>query len=77
MNPIKIKISNNLTDGHGAQNVQENEGTFSVVIATQSAMRKILYQRDGGEGQTSDHETVKPVCKISIKVSKRYCYKLW
>lgn len=48
-----------LANGHGTQDVQEDEGTLSVVVPGQVAMAQSLDPGDGREWQPSHYTTVK------------------
>lgn len=48
-----------LANGHGTQDVQEDEGTLSVVVPGQVAMAQSLDPGDGCEWQPSHYTTVK------------------
>lgn len=48
-----------LSDGHGAENVEEDEGAVGVVFAQQVAVRQALDVGQRHEGQLGHHAAVK------------------
>ena len=49
-----------LSDGHGAEDVEEDEGAVGDITAHQVAVRDALQQREGLERQLCHHTTIKP-----------------
>ena len=52
------QLLNVLPDRHGAEDVEEDERTVSVVLAGQVAVRQALDPRDGRERQLGHHPAV-------------------
>lgn len=52
-------VTTHLSDRHGAQNVQEDEGAVCGVVSQQVPMRQPLDVRERREGQLCHHSTVK------------------
>ena len=50
-----------LPDGHGAQNVEEDKGTISDIVAHQIAVGNSSEEREGLEWKFGDHMPVKTV----------------
>lgn len=48
-----------LPDGHGAENIEEDEGTVCGVIAQQVSMRQSLDVGNGGKRELCHHSTIK------------------
>ena len=60
-----------LSDGHGAEDVDEDEGAVEVVVTHQVPVRQVLQDADGHEGQLGHDATVKTGEKRNVCV-KRY-----
>ena len=48
-----------LSDGHGAEDVEKDEGAVGVVLTRQVAVGNTLDQGDGGEGKVGHHSPIK------------------
>ena len=62
------QLLNVLPDRHGAEDVEEDERTVSVVLAGQVAVRQALDPRDGRERQLGHHPAVE-TSKINRQTS--------
>ena len=60
-----------LSDGHGAEDVEEDEGAVGEVLPQKVAMGQALDVGDGGEGQFGHDPSVKATHNGTI----RRCYK--
>lgn len=61
-----------LPNGHGAQDVEENEGAFGVVISGQVAVAETLDPRDWGKGKFRNHTTVKSGAVLQIMLFHKF-----
>lgn len=53
-------MTSDLSDCHGAEDVEEYEGAVSVVIAHEVAMGDTPNQREGFKGEPGYHTAIKP-----------------
>ena len=60
-----------LSDGHGAEDVEEDEGAVCEVITHEVAVRQTLDQGEGGEGKLRHDMAVKPEQINKIKKKRR------
>lgn len=62
-------VVTHLSDGHGAENIEEDEGTVCGVIAQQVSMRQSLDVGQGSKRELCHHSTIK-----SEKEKTNNCY---
>lgn len=64
-----MHVATHLANGHGTEDVQEDEGTVRGVIPQQVSMRQSLDVGEGGERELRHHSTIK-----SEKEKTKNCY---
>ena len=68
---------NILSDGHGAEYVEEDEATVSHVITQQVPVTQTLDPVDGGEGELGNNTTIKDGVEHWEESSECKSYKFW